>query len=79
MKKKYYFCVNPKNIIMKTFLINLYQVRKNIFFIWIFLFILSISDKSPNTIFERFLTSGIVSLGIITLTIFFIKLSERFK
>lgn len=58
---------------MKTFLNDLWKVRSNIFYGWLFLFIISLIGESPNTVFELFLISGIITFVMISCIVLYVR------
>ncbi len=58
---------------MKTLLKNLWFCKNNIFIAWIFFFCVSLSGKSPYSMYKLFLISGTFSIGLVSLIIIYVK------
>lgn len=58
---------------MKTVFKNLWSYKNNILITWLFFFCITLIGKTPYNIFILFLISGIFSLIIILLYIFYVK------
>ena len=58
---------------MKKFINDLWKCKKEIGFVWLFFFLLSICGKSPHSILYLLLVSCLFSIGVTSLGILYVK------